>query len=108
MTDAVLQPRAAAAATAVRPALDSGFDPRTAFIFLGILVAGVLFVTYSLYSDVSASGARTTTFLPYLLLFVALLTALGFEFFNGFHDTANTVATVIYTHSLPAPFAVMW
>jgi hypothetical protein len=33
---------------------------------------------------------------------VALLIALGFEFVNGFHDTANAVATVIYTHSLPA------
>ena len=38
----------------------------------------------------------------------ALLIALGFEFVNGFHDTANAVATVIYTHSLPAQFAVVW
>jgi inorganic phosphate transporter, PiT family len=43
-----------------------------------------------------------------LLLFVALLIALGFEFVNGFHDTANAVATVIYTHSLPANVAVIW
>jgi PiT family inorganic phosphate transporter len=27
---------------------------------------------------------------------------------NGFHDTANAVATVIYTNSLPAEFAVLW
>ncbi len=46
--------------------------------------------------------------LPFLLLFVALLIALGFEFVNGFHDTANAVATVIYTHSLPANVAVVW
>jgi PiT family inorganic phosphate transporter len=72
------------------------------------LAAGVLYVGYSLYADVDASGARTTTFLPYLLLFVALLIALGFEFVNGFHDTANAVATVIYTHSLPAEIAVLW
>ena len=65
-------------------------------------------MSYSLYSDVAESGTRTTTFLPYLLLFVALLTALGFEFVNGFHDTANAVATVIYTHSLPAQIAVVW
>jgi PiT family inorganic phosphate transporter len=39
---------------------------------------------------------------------VALLIALGFEFVNGFHDTANAVATVIYTHSLPAEVAVVW
>jgi inorganic phosphate transporter, PiT family len=75
--------------------------------FLGVLAATVLFVAYSLYSDVEASGA-TTTFLPYLLLFVALLTALGFEFVNGFHDTANAVATVIYTHAMPASLAVVW
>ena len=40
------------------------------------------------------------------LLALALLLALGFEFVNGFHDTANAVATVIYTHSLPATPAV--
>src|SRR6202042_3513392 len=45
---------------------------------------------------------------PFLLLFVALLIALGFEFVNGFHDTANAVATVIYTRSLPANVAVVW
>jgi PiT family inorganic phosphate transporter len=37
-----------------------------------------------------------------------LLIALGFEFVNGFHDTANAVATVIYTHALPAHIAVVW
>ena len=45
---------------------------------------------------------------PYLLLVVALLIALGFEFVNGFHDTANAVATVIYTHSLEPNIAVVW
>ena len=44
----------------------------------------------------------------YALLVVALLIALGFEFVNGFHDTANAVATVIYTHSLEPHIAVMW
>jgi PiT family inorganic phosphate transporter len=33
--------------------------------------------------------------------------ALGFEFVNGFHDTANAVATVIYTHSLEPHIAVV-
>ena len=42
------------------------------------------------------------------MLLIALLIALGFEFVNGFHDTANAVATVIYTHSLPAEMAVVW
>src|SRR6201994_4879082 len=108
MADAALQAQAATGTVAVRPSLDRGSDPRQAIIFLLLLGAGVLFVAYSLYSDVAQSGAKTTTFLPYLLLFVALLTALGFEFVNGFHDTANAVATVIYTHSMPAQVAVVW
>ena len=105
---AALHAQAGTVARPARPDLDRGVHPSTAFIFLGLLAAGLLFVAYSLYSDVAASGAKTTTFLPYLLLFVALLTALGFEFVNGFHDTANAVATVIYTHSLPAEIAVVW
>src|SRR6202021_1778022 len=43
-----------------------------------------------------------------IFLIRALLMALAFEFVNGFHDTANAVATVIYTHSLPAVVAVIW
>src|ERR1700761_4672015 len=42
------------------------------------------------------------------LLVLALGLALGFEFVNGFHDTANAVATVIYTHSLEPHVAVVW
>jgi phosphate/sulfate permease/outer membrane protein OmpA-like peptidoglycan-associated protein len=41
------------------------------------------------------------------LLFLALLVAYGFEFVNGFHDTANAVATVIYTKSLKPWYAVI-
>jgi PiT family inorganic phosphate transporter len=41
-------------------------------------------------------------------LVFALLLAFGFEFVNGFHDTANAVATVIYTRTMPAPVAVVW
>lgn len=41
------------------------------------------------------------------LLFFALLVACVFEFVNGFHDTANAVATVIYTRSLRPWQAVM-
>ncbi len=44
----------------------------------------------------------------FVLQGIALLIVLGFEFVNGFHDTANAVATVIYTHSLPAHLAVVW
>ena len=108
MADAALHAEAMAGGRPVRPSLDRRSDPRQAIIFLLLLGGGLLFVAYSLYSDVAQSGAKTTTFLPFLLLFVALVTALGFEFVNGFHDTANAVATVIYTHSLPAQIAVVW
>ena len=91
-----------------RPNLHHPVNPLTAILFLGALGATLLFVAYSLYVDVGESGATATTFLPYILLFVALLIALGFEFVNGFHDTANAVATVIYTHALPANVAVVW
>ncbi|BAT60832.1 low-affinity inorganic phosphate transporter 1 [Variibacter gotjawalensis] len=93
---------------AKRPDLDRTFNPVTAILFFGVLAAGAIYVAYSLYVDVDATGTQVTTYLPYILLFVALLIALGFEFVNGFHDTANAVATVIYTHSLPANIAVVW
>jgi PiT family inorganic phosphate transporter len=90
------------------PKLDHGVNPVTLILFLGVLAAGLLYVAYSIYSDIDAAGSKVTAILPFLLLFVALLIALGFEFVNGFHDTANAVATVIYTRSLPANFAVVW
>ena len=43
-----------------------------------------------------------------LLLIFCITAALAFEFINGFHDTANAVATVIYTHSLKPRVAVIW
>ncbi|MBA3924141.1 MAG: inorganic phosphate transporter, partial [Nostocaceae cyanobacterium] len=47
------------------------------------------------------------TFGSGIFLLLALGLALGFEFVNGFHDTANAVATVIYTHSLKPTYAVI-
>jgi inorganic phosphate transporter, PiT family len=91
-----------------RPQLDHKTGPITVVIFLGLLVTGLLVAVYSLVSDINAVSGRPVIWLPYILLGVALLIALGFEFVNGFHDTANAVATVIYTHSLPANFAVLW
>jgi inorganic phosphate transporter, PiT family len=41
-------------------------------------------------------------------LMVCLVLVLAFEFSNGFHDTANAVATVIYTKSLRPLYAVVW
>ena len=74
--------------------------------FLVILVGGIIFIGIRLMSDLS--GVHVASAWPYVLLGIALLIALGFEFVNGFHDTANAVATVIYTHSLRAHIAVVW
>ena len=75
-------------------------------IFGLVLILGVIFIGYSLSRDLG--GLTLGSSLPYILLGVALLVALGFEFVNGFHDTANAVATVIYTHSLDPHVAVVW
>jgi inorganic phosphate transporter, PiT family len=90
------------------PDLDRGIHPLSGIIFLGIIASALLFVAYSIYRDVELSGTQVTTYAPFILLFVALLIALAFEFVNGFHDTANAVATVIYTRALPANVAVVW
>ena len=109
MADTALQaPPIEPAAHSSRPNLDKGFNPLSLILFAGVMAAGLLYVVYSVYSDVDATGTKITALLPFVMLFIALLIALGFEFVNGFHDTANAVATVIYTHSLPAEMAVVW
>jgi inorganic phosphate transporter, PiT family len=91
-----------------RPDLDKGLGGAGKIGFAAAVVAAILYVAYSVYQDASAAHVSATAYLPFLLLFVALLIALGFEFVNGFHDTANAVATVIYTNSMPANVAVVW
>src|SRR5450631_1193830 len=71
-----------------------------------VVIAGIIYAGYHLMDDLSV--VRYTRAYPFVLLGIALFIALGFEFVNGFHDTANAVATVIYTHSLPPNFAVVW
>ncbi|MCS4248897.1 MULTISPECIES: inorganic phosphate transporter [unclassified Pseudomonas] len=91
-----------------KPRLDKKPGLLTVIIFFAVLAMGLLFTAYSLMHDMHELGTVVTTWTPFLLLGVALLIALGFEFVNGFHDTANAVATVIYTNSLPPHFAVVW
>ncbi len=98
----------ASLAPSSRPNLENKPTFITAIIFIGLLVGGLLYTAFSLMHDVSDTGVKTTTYLPFILLGVALVIALAFEFVNGFHDTANAVATVIYTHSLPPNVAVVW
>lgn len=100
--------------TAHRIPTDSrpNFDQKSAlsgiWIFVVVLIAGLIYSTHSIISDVNEAQVPVTSWMPFILLGIALLVALGFEFVNGFHDTANAVATVIYTHSLPPHFAVVW
>jgi len=75
-------------------------------IFGAVLLVGVVYAGISLGTDLSS--VHPGSVLPFVLLGVALMVALGFEFVNGFHDTANAVATVIYTHSLEPHMAVVW
>ena len=94
-------------APAARPALDNKPNPLGAIGFLVVLVGGLGFAATSVMHDVTGIGEPLAVG-AFLLLGLALLIALGFEFVNGFHDTANAVATVIYTHSLPPLVAVVW
>src|ERR1700720_3208962 len=79
---------------------------------IGMLIFGVALIIGFIYAGVHLASdlaeIHSASVMPYVLLGIALLVALGFEFVNGFHDTANAVATVIYTHSLEPHIAVVW
>jgi PiT family inorganic phosphate transporter len=75
-------------------------------IFSLVLIGGLIFIGASIARDLGE--VRMVSAWPYVLLGLALLVALAFEFVNGFHDTANAVATVIYTHSMEPHIAVVW
>jgi len=87
--------------------LDHKSHPAGGIVFLALLIAGLGYVAWSVFKDTAAVG-EPLAFAAFGSLGLALLIALGFEFVNGFHDTANAVATVIYTHSLPPMVAVVW
>jgi PiT family inorganic phosphate transporter len=99
-------PPSAASSNAVHAKLSKSPGKIGAGIFLGALGIGFVYAAYHLVSDLST--VHTSSIFPFVLLGIALLVALGFEFVNGFHDTANAVATVIYTHSLDPHIAVAW
>jgi inorganic phosphate transporter, PiT family len=92
---------------AARPKLDQKTGPLTAIVFVALLAAGIGYGIHGLIDDMR-SVHETLALGVFALLGLALLIALGFEFVNGFHDTANAVATVIYTHSMPPVVAVVW
>src|SRR5450755_2272419 len=86
--------------------IKAGSGRRGLAFFFVALVAGLSYIVVHVSRDLDA--VKSTGSWPYLLLGLALLIALGFEFVNGFHDTANAVATVIYTNSLEPNVAVVW
>jgi PiT family inorganic phosphate transporter len=88
-----------------RPNLNVRPHAATGIIFTGLLAIGVGYTLYGLLADIDAAHTPPVAIGAFVLLGIALLIALGFEFVNGFHDTAN--ATVIYTHSLPPHLAVV-
>jgi PiT family inorganic phosphate transporter len=59
-------------------------------------------ITLPFIGDVNLTGSILFIF------FICLLAVVAFEFVNGFHDTANAVATVIYTKALKPQYAVPW
>jgi inorganic phosphate transporter, PiT family len=91
-----------------RPHLDGKPHAAGAVAFLLVLATGLGYTAFSISSDISSAGEHGLAIGAFVLLGIALLIALGFEFVNGFHDTANAVATVIYTHSMPPLVAVIW
>ncbi len=93
-------------ASAISPLIGQRPNPWFNALSALVVIVGVIYAGYHLASDLSV--VRDTRVYPFILLGIALLIALGFEFVNGFHDTANAVATVIYTHSLPPNLAVIW
>jgi len=91
---------------AVHDKLNRGPNKIGVFVFLGLFAIGIVYALSNLISD--TSRVHHPSSYAFILLSVALLVALGFEFVNGFHDTANAVATVIYTHALDPHVAVAW
>jgi PiT family inorganic phosphate transporter len=94
-------------AEADRPELDAPVNPIGRWLFILTIIGGLGYAGYSIAAETAQVG-ETLTLITIMLLGTALLIALGFEFVNGFHDTANAVATVIYTNSMPAQMAVVW
>ncbi|MGA8940342.1 MAG: inorganic phosphate transporter [Acidobacteriaceae bacterium] len=117
MATPVLTPKAASSSRNIRPSRSSSSVLNTklsesssgkwgVLVFGLLLVGGLLYIGDKLSLDLASVHPRTI--FPFILLGVALLIALGFEFVNGFLDTANAVATVIYTHSLDPHVAVVF
>lgn len=107
MASTVLAPGESPAPARRRHGLERPLHPLGRWLFAAVLVGGLLYTGVSVVADTRQAGEPLAVGV-FLFLGLALLIALGFEFVNGFHDTANAVATVIYTNALPAHVAVVW
>ena len=105
-TSVALPPSPVASSSAVHEKLNKSPGKIGIAIFGLVLIGGLGYAVSQLANDLGTTHLASVW--PYVLLGIALLIALGFEFVNGFHDTANAVATVIYTHSLEPHIAVVW
>jgi PiT family inorganic phosphate transporter len=105
-TSVALPPSPVASSSAVHEKLNKSPGKIGIAIFGLVLIGGLGYAVSQLANDLGTTHLASAW--PYVLLGIALLIALGFEFVNGFHDTANAVATVIYTHSLEPHIAVVW
>jgi len=105
-TDAAALEQPKPHASAIHAKLAGGPGKLGMAIFGIALTVGIGYAGSQLFTDLA--DVHPTSAMPFILLGIALLVALGFEFVNGFHDTANAVATVIYTHTLAPQIAVVW
>jgi PiT family inorganic phosphate transporter len=76
--------------------------------FVVLLAFGVGYTLNGLLGDIDVAHTPPVAIGAFVSLGIAPLIALGFEFVNGFRDTANAMETVIYAHSLPPHLAVVW
>lgn len=106
MASNVLEASPPSPAAATR-SFDGPVHPFARLAFLAAVILGFGYAGISVLIDTQQVGEQLALGV-FAFLGLALLIALGFEFVNGFHDTANAVATVIYTNALPAHFAVVW
>ncbi|HTG38726.1 inorganic phosphate transporter [Sphingomonas sp.] len=107
MATAALDPADPLSSSGDGPDLSQRHHPFAKLIFLLLLAGGFVYACASVLIDTQQVGEELAMGV-FAFLALALVIALGFEFVNGFHDTANAVATVIYTNSMPAHFAVVW
>jgi PiT family inorganic phosphate transporter len=86
------------------PKLEAPIHPIFKPLFFVVVIAALIYIGLSLSTDLANTPAMKL--IPLIMLTAALFVALGFEFVNGFHDTANAVVTVIYTNALSSHAAV--